>query len=224
MRPLSVPQDATAALAMAINQPGSGRLWIGTAPDGGDVGLAYTDDGGASWTDVELPPSLRPTSEELVSVSPGGEQLLVVAATGDIVAVAARWVMSGVDHRLFVSADAGESWDVVPVDPGRGGGVENGRRLSVMDERLVFAVSSDSYLIDVFVSNSASDWSQLEAIDDLSNSGVGVNRAEFDVGQRGVASLYTFDGRQHQSIFSTDLSDWWSIFSLPTGGWRGPGQ
>ena len=65
IRPLSVPDDATAAVA--IHQPGSGRIWIGTAPDGGDVGLAYTDDGGASWTDVELPESLRPTSEELSS-------------------------------------------------------------------------------------------------------------------------------------------------------------
>ena len=53
IRPMSVPDDATATLA--IHQPGSGRIWIGTAPDGGDVGLAYTDDGGASWTDVELP-------------------------------------------------------------------------------------------------------------------------------------------------------------------------
>ena len=70
IRPLSVPDDATAAVA--IHQPGVGRVWIGTAPDGGDVGLAYTDDGGASWTDVELPPSLRPTSEELASVVPGG--------------------------------------------------------------------------------------------------------------------------------------------------------
>ena len=65
IRPLTVPDDATAAVA--IHQPGSGRIWIGTAPDGGDVGLAYTDDGGASWTDVELPSSLRPTSEELVA-------------------------------------------------------------------------------------------------------------------------------------------------------------
>ena len=53
IRPLRVPADASAALA--IHQPGSGRIWIGTAPDGGDVGLAYTDDGGASWTDVQLP-------------------------------------------------------------------------------------------------------------------------------------------------------------------------
>ena len=64
IRPLSVPEDATAAVA--IHQPGSGRIWIGTAPDGGDVGLAYTDDGGASWTDVELPESLRPHQRGVV--------------------------------------------------------------------------------------------------------------------------------------------------------------
>ena len=56
--PLSVPDDATAALSIA--QPGSGRIWIGTAPDGGEVGLAYTDDGGASWTDVGLPELVAP--------------------------------------------------------------------------------------------------------------------------------------------------------------------
>ena len=65
IRPLTVPDDATAKLA--IHQPGSGRIWIGTAPDGGEVGLAYTDDGGGSWTDVELPERLRRTSEGLVS-------------------------------------------------------------------------------------------------------------------------------------------------------------
>ena len=54
--PLSVPDDATAALSIA--QPGSDRIWVGTAPDG-KLGLAYTDDGGASWTDVELPPTLE---------------------------------------------------------------------------------------------------------------------------------------------------------------------
>ena len=86
IRPLSVPEDATAAVE--IHQPGSGRIWIGTAPDGGDVGLAYTDDGGASWTDVELPESLRPTSEQLLA--PEADDLLVLAATGDNVAVAAE--------------------------------------------------------------------------------------------------------------------------------------
>ena len=84
---MSVPEDATAALA--IHQPGSGRIWIGTAPDGGDVGLAYTDDGGASWTDVELPEPLRRTSEELLVL--GSDDLLVVAASGDHVAVTEAW-------------------------------------------------------------------------------------------------------------------------------------
>ena len=47
---------------------------------------------------------------------------------------------------------------------------ETDSSLFVIDERLVFAVSSDYYLENVFVSNTAADWSQLEEIDDLSNS------------------------------------------------------
>ena len=72
----------------------------------------------------------------------------------------------GVDQRLFVSADAGETWDVVPVDA-----AGNGQLLFVMDERLVFAVSIGLLTSsDLFVSNSASDWSRLEGIEDPPNS------------------------------------------------------
>lgn len=135
VRPLSVPEDATAALA--IHQPGSGRIWIGTAPEGGHIGLAYTDDGGASWTDVELPSSLRPTSAELISVVPGGDQLLVVAASGDHVAVTDAW---GGATDVVVSADAGETWSTVVLDPADG----NGRRLYVLaDDRLMVVLSND---------------------------------------------------------------------------------
>ena len=91
-----------------------------------------------------------------------------------------------VDQRLFVSADAGETWDVVPVDA-----TGNGQLPFVIDERLVFAGSSDDYSASVFASNTASDWSRLELIEDLSDSALSGNRAEFNVGQRGVASLYT---------------------------------
>ena len=198
IRPLNVPEDATAELA--IHQPGSGRIWIGTAADGGEVSLAHTDDGGASWTDVELPESLRPTVEELLA--PGA--VLAVAASGDHVAVTEAWGEAA--RPVFVSADAGETWDVVPFDA-----EGNGRQLYVIDEQLVLAVSWDAYLQDVFVSNSASDWSRLEEIEDLTTSEV--NRALFNVGQRGVASLNRFE--TGQSIFSTDLSDWWPIPSLP---------
>ena len=87
----------------------------------------------------------------------------------------------------------------------------NGRLLFVMDERLVFAVSSESYLTNVFVSND-SDWSRLEEIENLPYPGPDEN-AVLDFDQRGVASLYSF--QTDESIFSTDLSDWWSIPSLP---------
>ena len=128
-----------------------------------------------------------------------------VAASGDNVAVAARWVMSGVDQRLFASADAGETWDVVPVDGW------NGRLLFVMDERLVFAVSSDSYLTNVFVSN-PSDWSRLEEIEDLPYSGL--TRTQYSTSTN-VESPRSTAFETDESIFSTDLSDWWSIPSLP---------
>ena len=198
IRPLNVPDDASAK--PAIHQPGSGRIWIATAPDEGDVGLAHTDDGGASWTDVELPESLHFTAEEVLA--PGA--VLAVAASGDHVAVTEAWGESV--RPVFVSADAGETWDVVPFDA-----EGNGRRLYVIDEHVVLAVSWDAQLQDVFVSNSASDWSRLEEIEDLTTSEV--NRALFNVGQRGVASLNRFE--TGQSIFSTDLSDWWPIPSLP---------
>jgi photosystem II stability/assembly factor-like uncharacterized protein len=115
-----------------------------------------------------------------------------------------------VDQRLFVSADAGETWDVVPVDTGG-----NGQLLFVMDERLVFAVGDDFAFGDLFVSNSDSDWSRLQRVEDPPDSaypatGINFNKG-FSVGQRGVASLYRSD---EQPIFSTDLSDWWSIPSL----------
>jgi hypothetical protein len=90
-----------------------------------------------------------------------------------------------------------------------------------MDERLVLAVSSDSYLTNVFVSNTASDWSRLKEIEDLPFPGFPDTSAAFSVGQRGVAGLRRFEGNQW--TFSTDLSDWWSIPSLPNVS-RGPGQ
>ena len=104
--------------------------------------------------------------------------MLVVAATGDNVAVAQRWD-PGVDQRLFVSADAGETWDVVPVDT-----AGNGRLPFVMDERLVFAACVDFHFVGLFVSNSASDWSRLEEIDDLPNSAYPATSAEFTGIQR----------------------------------------
>ena len=136
IRPLNVPEDASPALA--IHQSGSGRIWIGTAPDGGHVGLAYTDDGGASWTDVALPESLRPSSEKLQQsiATTGKDGSLVVAATGDHIAVTAVW--DSEPGELFVSTDAGENWNTIALDPIYG----NGRGLFVLsDDRLLLVTS-----------------------------------------------------------------------------------
>jgi hypothetical protein len=93
-----------------------------------------------------------------------------------------------------------------------------------MDERLVLAVGIDLGFGELFVSNSASDWSRLERVEDPPSSAYPANSAEFNrgfsVGQRGVASLYR---SEDQPIFSTDLSDWWSIPSLRDES-SGPGE
>jgi hypothetical protein len=214
IRPLRVPEDATAALA--IHQPGSGRIWIDTAPEGGHVGLAYTDDGGASWTDVELPSSLRPTSAELVaSQAPDADDVLVVAATGDHVAVTNAW---GGATDVVVSADAGESWNTVELDPADG----NGRRLYVLsDGRLMVVLSMDYKAVRVLVSSSPSDWSQLEVSDhDGFESGfLAQTDSAVDVYQQVLVvhyDRYLCDGQglQPPVTFSTDLTDWWAIPGL----------
>jgi len=214
VRPLSVPEDATAALV--IHQPGSGRIWIGTAPEGGHVGLAYTDDGGASWTDVELPSSLRPTRAELVaSEDPAADDLLVVAATGDHVAVTDAW---GGATEVLVSADAGETWNTVVLDPADG----NGRKLYVLsDDRLMVVLSVDNHTIGILVSSSASDWSQLEVSDHsgFQSGFLAQTDSAVRVYQKGLVVHYDRspcddEGLRPPVQFSTDLTDWWTIPGL----------
>jgi hypothetical protein len=206
--PLSVPEDASAALA--IHQPGSGRIWIGTAPEGGHVGLAYTDDGGVSWTDVELPDSLRPTSDELTARGPGEDDLLVVAATDDHLAVAEAWEPSG----LVVSTDAGKNWNTVPLDPEDG----NGRRLFVLsDHRLMVVMSQDAEASVVRVSSSALDWSQLEESGGVFSELLSAFRTTVDVYQSGMVVHHNLGSIAPMSPpveFSTDLNDWWTIPEL----------
>jgi hypothetical protein len=194
----------------------SGRFWIGTAPAAGQVGLAYTDDGGASWTDVELPSSLRPTSAELAaSAAPDSDDLLVVAATGDHVAVTNAW---GGATEVFVSANAGGSWDAVVLDPADG----NGRRLYVLsDDRLMVRLSVDYYAIGVVVSSSPSDWSQLEVSDHsgFQSGFLAESRSGVDVYRQGLVVHYDRDGCDDSGLvppvqFSNDLTDWWTIPGL----------
>jgi hypothetical protein len=203
--PLNVPAHASAVLQ--IHQPGSGRIWIGTARDGGDAGLAYTDDGGATWTDVELPETLRQASEELLG-RPYFEGL-TLAATGDRIAVSVALCASGCsDNRLFTSADAGATW--VGVDPPPNSG--NYRELFVLQDRLVYALNFDPYLAILLESGPSSDWSELQMAEGYSSLQT-QPRADFGVGQRGIASLYGFTQDPPMS-FSTDLIDWWPIESL----------
>jgi hypothetical protein len=198
--PLSVPDDATAVLA--IHQSGSGRIWIGIAPDGGEVGLAYTDDGGASWTGVEIPEFLRPTSEELAS----GEGGLVVAASGDHVAV--DEATADVARPVYVSADAGETWNTVLLDPAKG----NGRTLFVLaDNRLMLVDALDFEAVSMFVSSTPSDWSQLEE-EFPPMAGTYSTVGAF---QHGLVVNYSWSEDVAPPLeFSTDLTDWWTIPGL----------
>jgi hypothetical protein len=205
--PLSVPDDATAAVR--IHQPGSGRIWIGTVPDGGEVGLAYTDDGGASWTDVELPEFVRPTSEELASVVPGEDESLVVAATGDHVAVTQPW--GGEARPVYVTADAGENWTTAVLDPAEG----NGRKLFVLsDNRLMLIQTIDLYALSMLVSSTPSDWSQLD--EDPPNVGAWDGTSSIiDAYQHGLVLNYSMSLESTTPVgFSTDLHNWWTIPGL----------
>ena len=97
IRPLAMPDNVEAGLPVA--QHGTGRIWVGTAPDGDGLGLAYSDDGGETWTDVALPQQVRAgsaevrgaTSAELATSASNGFKLLEIAADGDRVALAASW-------------------------------------------------------------------------------------------------------------------------------------
>jgi hypothetical protein len=215
--PLSVP--AVASPALAIHQPGSGRIWIGTAPDGGDVGLAYTDDGGASWTGVELPEALVITSEELLQsvATTGKDGSFVAAATGDHVAVTAMWDSEAGD--LVVSADAGENWNTIALDPiygdGRGLFVLSDDRLLLVSSRELGEASGRPGQVvakTLRVSRSAADWSQLErSISSLSDA-MSVADTAVVVNQQRVVVLYDARGPTlSPTLFSTDLNETWTI-------------
>ena len=208
LSPLNVPQDASAALV--VDQSGIGRIWVGTAPDGGRIGLAYTDDGGATWTHVELPDTLRRTSEEVVNAAQNGvDEVLEIAAAGDRVAVSAAWVSASLEQRTFVSADAGVSWDPVPFEA-----TGNGRGLFVMNDRLVLSLTVDPYLERLYASTSASDWSLLESIDEVDGATI-VPHSVFTVGQGGIASIYRPSmGPRSAAIYSSDLVEWWPIDAI----------
>ena len=211
IRPLAVPADASAA--MPIAQLGSGRIWIGIAPDGGDLGLAYTDDGGTTWTHVALPDEMRTATQQL-DVDSSGEPS-VIAAAGDHVAVTGGPPGEG---RIFVSSDAGKLWqvatpssptgDATAVAPLTNISPENGTWLFVLsDNRLVISFTTDPYSQRLFVSASATDWTHVEEWEPPTGG-----RFFFGVDQAGVAVIFRgAAGPMQRYTFSTDLVDWWKV-------------
>ena len=149
IRPLAVPDNASANLPVIQN--GNGRIWIGTAPDGHDlgeeeldavevVGFAYSDDGGATWTEVTIPAQLF-AAERLATKDSWGAS---IAADGDRIAVTSAW-SSNHDRYVYVSSDAGLSWSTVTVANPETSGA-NGAHLYVLaDKRLLLLQSMDVF-------------------------------------------------------------------------------
>jgi hypothetical protein len=217
IRPLAMPDDVVAGLPIA--QHGTGRIWLGTSPGGDELGLAYSDDGGATWAAVDLPDELGVTSEELA---------LEIAADGDRVAVALSWEWPrGQTERdkLYVSNDAGRSWTTAePFEAGR----TNGAQLYVLaDGRLLLMWSDDARPRELLVST-GSDWSELDIVDDFISSGTGRSGGVkyFSVNRAGIALNPSFTSPCEETIcvpvndnrpitdkvaFSSDLTNWSTI-------------
>jgi len=208
IRPLAMPDSVVAGLPVA--QHGTGRIWIGTDTDGDLLGLAYSDDGGASWNEVALPEQVRATSEDLAtSLLPYGDDLLEIAADGDRVAVAKSW--GGDNNTVYVSDDAGTSWSSATSEP-----TGNGVHLYVLaDGRLVVMGSMDPYPSQVLASI-GSDWAELEDADvNIADSGSLTTR-RFSVNGAGVAMIASYIDDSDRSTldtvdFSTDLANWSTV-------------
>lgn len=237
IQPLVVPDDA--APGLPVTQHGGGRIWVATAPHGDQLGLAYSDDGGETWTDVALPEQMAAISEELSSDLAHEDKLLEIAADGDRVAVTFSWGWGGREttrDELYVSDDAGRSWTTPAPSEPRG----NGARLYVLaDGQLVLRWSVDSNPVQVLVST-GTDWAALEHVDapevtwdDLTGGrDFSVNRAGVafssstihdlcELGQpctfpnAEAARLAELDGVFDVTIqFSTDLTNWTTIEEL----------
>lgn len=220
IRPLAVPDNASAGLP--VSHLVGGRIWIGTTPDG-HLGLAYSDDGGRTWTEVALPAPLRSSDDELKAAALNGDLLVSIAADGDRIAANYAW---SYDHPrdVYVSSDVGLSWSTVTVANPVANRYENGAHLyPLIDGRLLLVRSGDPYASRLVVST-GSDWTKLEedqrATKETTGKYVDVNRA-------GIVSMYypvgVFDRgtvggmpdappiRHH---FSTDLNRWQTIAVL----------
>lgn len=224
IRPLAVPDNAAASLP--VIQHGQGRIWIGTAPGGRALeveelevvqvaGLAYSDDGGATWAEVTLPAQLFESAEPR-SDSRGAS----IAAEGDRIAVTAAWSYN-LERYVYISHDAGLTWSTVTIaNPSK----HNGAFLYVLaDKRLLLMRSDDVYPAELLVSTD-SDWTKLEqdlpATRAIKNKYVSVNRdgivvmhfseSTFDDGTIGNNP----DAPPNRYRFSTDMTNWRTIATL----------
>ena len=209
IRPLAIPDSAVAGLPVA--QRRTGRIWIGTAPDDDRIGLAYSDDGGATWNEVTLPEQVSATSEELTtSLLPYGDDLLEIAADGDRVAVAKSW--GGDNNTVYVSNNAGTTWTTAASEP-----TGNGVHLYVLaDGRLVVMGSIDPYPSQVLAAT-GSDWTELDSVDtEFAAEPGSLTDQRFSVNGAGVAMIHRYiEGVDSSTLdtidFSTDLTNWSTI-------------
>ena len=169
IRPFRVPEDASPALA--IHQPGSGRIWIGTSPASSDVGLAYTDDGGASWTNVQTSRRCASPARSYQALpQPGTPARSLYAATGDHVRGDGKvglgpWGAFGVRRRR---RELGRRRAGTILRRRGGLFVLSDDRLLLVSSRELGAGSGRPGVIvskTLRVSSSASDWSQPGEID-----------------------------------------------------------
>jgi hypothetical protein len=206
IRPLSVPDEALADLSVA--QSGTGRIWTGTSPDGRDLGVAYSDDGGATWAEVTLPAQLASDATDVATAASYGDTELSIAADGDHIAITDTWVSSASDRDVYISTDAGLSWSTATVDNPVS---SNGLRLYPLDDkRLLLVQSLDAYPTQLLVS-AGSDWTKLDRDPQASRT---TARKLFSVNRAGTFySLETDTNTGHPSstTFSADLTNWRTI-------------
>ena len=135
--------------------------------------------------------------------------MLVVAASGDHIAVTQPW--GGYARPVYVSADSGENWNSVLLDPDEG----NGRKLFVLsDDRLMLVRTWDFMGTgSLLVSSTPSDWSQLE--EDVHSESLAGTNTMVDAYQHGLVVEYSQSADVASPLeFSTDLTDWWTIPGL----------
>lgn len=237
IRPLVVPDNALARLPVTHTE--RGRIWIGTTPDGHDLGVAYTDDGGTTWTEVRLPAELFAESEKLEGVASHadelekaasyGDQLLSIAADADRIAVTEAWSYD--ERDVYISGDAGLSWSTVPLTVTNP--YTNGAHLYVVGEkRLLLVRSMDPYASDLLVST-GSDWTDLER-DSRATQAATSKTSEYvavwnegryvSANREGIVSMFfpveTFDDGSiggmadappNRYRFSTDMRNWLAV-------------